>query len=66
MLELHNKYRPIHDAAELELSEKLGAVALAYSENLALQDIGLFHSRNRRWGENLARWNKSDDCRGKD
>ena len=30
---------------------------------LSKQDVGLFHSRNRNWGENLAQV-KGGDCKG--
>lgn len=64
MIELHNEYRQWHQAQNLNLNEKLSSIAKSYTEMLSRQDVGLFHSRNRHWGENLAQV-QGGDCKGK-
>ena len=63
MIDLHNEYRKWHSAQRLNLNDKLSSIAKSYTEMLSKQDVGLFHSRNRNWGENLAQV-KGGDCKG--
>ena len=64
MLSLHNRYRKKHMALDFKISKKLEGIAKSYSEMLLREDIGLFHSRNRRWGENLGRFS-GENCQRK-